>query len=145
MKEVFDILAKEWPLIADAPIIAIGGSLILLAVAFTGAWRLKNAIDDGQLKEQDARIDTLKERLQLAAEREQAVQKAREELEKQVQELKANAGAPKETLGPITASVDSALAAFRTANNELQKVVSIPIEQSISVQRNVIRVPQPPS
>ena len=123
--DVLDILQKEWPLVAGAPVIAIGGALILLTAAFTAAWNLRSAINDGQIKQRDALVDTLKERLLLATDREQAVQRAREELEKQVQELKAQiaAGASIEALTPITAKVDTALGVFRSANNELQKAL----------------------
>jgi hypothetical protein len=145
--EIFNILQKEWPLIAGAPILAIGGALILLVAAFTIAWKLKGAIDDGQIKERDAKIDTLNERLLFAGEREQAVQKAREELEKQVQELKrqVTAGAPKETLAPITARVDTALGDFRSANNELQKALVMidgrPAEYEVRGDRLLIKHP----
>ena len=122
--EIFDILQKEWPFIAGAPVIAIGGGLILLTVAFTAAWKLKSAIDDGQIKQRDAEMSVFNARLLLAKEREQAVQMAREEVEKQVQELKAQitAGASKEALARVTARVDNALFDFKSANNELQKV-----------------------
>ncbi len=138
--DIFDILQKEWPLVAGAPVIAIGGALTLFTAAFTMAWKLKSAIDDGQIK-------TLSARLLLAADREQAVRNAREELEKQVQELKAQitAGASQEALAPITARVDTALGVFVSANNELQKAfVTIegkPVEYEDRGDHLVIRHP----
>ena len=124
--EIFDILQREWPLIAGAPVIAIGGGLILLTAAFAVAWKLKSAIDDGQLRQRDAEFSVGNARLLLAKEQEQAVQKASEEVEKQVKQLKAQitAGASEEALALVTSRVDNAFFCFESANNELQQAMA---------------------
>lgn len=67
--EILDILQREWPLIAAAPVIAMGGALIVFLAAFTVAWKLKSAIDEGQINARNGQIDALNERLLLAKDR----------------------------------------------------------------------------
>ena len=93
MTDILDILTKEWPLFSGAPILAIGGALVIGAGAWTAAWKLKGSIDDGQVK-------AANERMQLAAEREKDVREKRDLLEREIAELKAQitGGAPQEAL-----------------------------------------------
>jgi hypothetical protein len=128
---------EELRVVIGAPHIVVP----LLLLVGGGAWWLKDKIDDGEVRGLKAKNEVLDERLKLAADREQAVQEARDELEKQVEELKAQiaAGATRETLAPVTARVDAALGEFRSANTALRQVISVPIGQSASVAANVIR------
>ena len=91
-----------------------------LITAAGAGWWLKAAIGKGENA-------ALKERLQLAREREADAKEKQTELEKQVQELKARtaAGAPREELAAISARVDVALGEFTTANNAVKNVLAV--------------------
>jgi len=116
----------------------------LLILVGGAAWWLKDKIDDGEIRGLKAKNDALDQRLQLAADRAQIVQEARDELEKQVEALKAQiaAGATRETLAPAATKIDVALGKFAQANAALQQLISAPIGQSVSVTPNVTRAPK---
>jgi uncharacterized protein involved in exopolysaccharide biosynthesis len=117
--DVFDLLAREWPLITGAPVLAIGGGVLLAGAAFIAAWKLKGSIDDGELRAYRAQ-------LQLAKDREADAKEKRDDYEKQVADLKAKAaaGASKEELAEISARVDAAFAEFQAANNAVNYVLN---------------------
>jgi hypothetical protein len=118
IKEIIEFVQKGSPLIAADPTIAIG----LIAVGFGVAWWLKSNWDTAQIKGAKAEVGALNARLLLAADREQAVKDARDELTKKVEELKDNivAGASKDVLAPFTVKVDTALDVLMSANNKLE-------------------------
>jgi hypothetical protein len=99
----------------------LGPLLVLIAgAAWTGAWKLKGSIDGGQL-------GALRERLELAKDREQNASAKTAALEKQIAELnqKVAAGASKEeVLAFIKKEVSGALSEAKTANNAVHHVLT---------------------
>jgi len=91
--------------------------LIVLALAV--GWWIRNKLSGAQ-------IVVLEERLRLAKDRDQDVQRAREKLEEEVGDLKSQiaAGAPKEQLAPFSAKVDAALGEFKSANTALNAAIT---------------------
>src|SRR6266852_6133487 len=116
----------------------------LLILVGGAAWWLKDKIDDGEIRGLNAKNDALDQRLQLAADRAQIVQEARDELEKQVEALKAQiaAGATRETLTPAATKIDVAIGKFAQASDALQQLISARIGQAVSVTPNVTRAPK---
>jgi chromosome segregation ATPase len=134
----------QWEVFITAPYII----LPLMVLSLVAGWWIGNKLAsagisglNGTISNLNARIGVLEERLRFAAEREQDVQRARETLEKQVEELKAQiaAGAQKEELAPISARVDAALGEFRAANTALSAIIGIHQPQSVTLTTNVNR------
>jgi len=75
-----EILEREWPVITGAPFLSIGGAVVLMIVFFTIGWKLKGAIDSGELR-------GINQRLQLAQEKETEVTRSVGEVKDQVQLL----------------------------------------------------------
>jgi hypothetical protein len=110
---------KTWTdglaVVTGAPHIVV--PLVIGAWGF--GWWLKGAITEGQIKERDERLELAKERVAFAAEKEAEVTKRVAELEK-----KAAAGAPKEELAALSASVDASLGELKAANTATSHVLN---------------------
>jgi hypothetical protein len=77
MGNISSTLAEEWPIIRDAPFIAITGAGIVAGAAAISAWWLRGHIYKGV-------NEVLKQQLQYTLNREQDVQRANEELKAQL-------------------------------------------------------------
>jgi hypothetical protein len=128
MPDILDLLAREWPLIANAPVLAIGGSLILLMAGWSVGWKLKGAIDDGEVRAANARME-------LAADRERDVREKLDLLQRAFRELrdKVATGASGQELGPVQYKFSSTLNDVVAANTALRQV----IEQ----ERQIVELP----
>src|SRR5450759_1724003 len=94
--DVIGILEREWPVITAAPVIVIGGAIIIAGLAAIGGWKLKGAIDGREIKELKAKadtaraqVDTAEARRQLVLKREQAALAVQAKLEREFQEYKS--------------------------------------------------------
>src|SRR5450631_1083228 len=90
-----DFLAKEWPVIRDAPHLFFGGvitiiipSILLMWFLFNWAYRLRLATKDAQLDEREERVTRAKEHQQYTEQKNKDLQSELEKLEAQ---LKAKA------------------------------------------------------
>jgi hypothetical protein len=119
----------QWEAFVTAPYVLMP----LVVLALVVGWWIGNKLAasrveglNGAIENLKANIDALRARLDLAADREKAVQLARAELEKQVAELKAQiaAGVSNEKLIATSAKVDMAITQFSTANNALATVLT---------------------
>lgn len=119
----------QWGVFMTAPYVL----LPLMVLALLIGWWIGNKLASARVEGLNGTVDNLKAniavleaRLELAADREKDVQRARAELEKQVQELKAQvgAGAPNEKIRAITARVDAAIGEFTTANTALSTAIT---------------------
>jgi hypothetical protein len=147
--DVIGILEREWPVITAAPIIVIGGAVIIAGLAAVGAWKLKGSIDGGEIRELKAQVDTAKAqvntaeaRRQLILEREQAALAAQAKLEREFQEYKAlKVAGTSETQLVAIDKIDAVLVELRTANAALSTAIHVPLMQSqkVSLTPTVIR------
>jgi len=106
---------QQWTAIMTAPYIMVPG----LGVAGLAGWLLKGIKSDG-------RIAVLEERLKFAAEKVEAADKAKAELEKQFKTYKEEvvAGRGAGTLASTAAKVDAAIADVSAANNAARVALS---------------------
>jgi hypothetical protein len=125
--DVMGILYRESPVITSAPVIVIGGAIIIAVIAAIVAWKLKASIDGGEISElqtqvgrAEAYVDTVKARRQLVFEREEDVLAAQAKLIREFQEYKALlvAGASESQLAAIN-KIEAALIACTTASTAL--------------------------
>ncbi len=147
--DVIGILEREWPVITAAPVIVIGGAVIIAGLAAVGAWKLKGSIDGGEIRELKAQVDTAKAqvntaeaRRQLILEREQAALAAQAKLEREFQEYKAlKVAGTSETQLVAIDKIDAVLVELRTANVALSTAIHVPLMQSqkVSLTPTVIR------
>ena len=147
--DVIGILEREWPVITAAPVIVIGGAVIIAGLAAVGAWKLKGSIDGGEIRELKAQVDTAKAqvntaeaRRQLILEREQAALAAQAKLEREFQEYKAlKVAGTSETQLVAIDKIDAVLVELRTANAALSTAIHVPLMQSqkVSLTPTVIR------
>jgi len=139
--DVIGILEREWPVITAAPVIVIGGAVIIAGLAAVGAWKLKDSIDGGEIRELKAQVDTAKAqvntaeaRRQLILEREQAALAAQAKLEREFQEYKAlKVAGTSETQLVAIDKIDAVLVELRTANAALSTAIHVPLMQSQKV------------
>ena len=139
--DVIGILEREWPVITAAPVIVIGGAVIIAGLAAVGAWKLKGSIDGGEIRELKAQVDTAKAqvntaeaRRQLILEREQAALAAQAKLEREFQEYKAlKVAGTSETQLVAIDKIDAVLVELRTANAALSTAIHVPLMQSQKV------------
>ena len=139
--DVIGILEREWPVITAAPVIVIGGAVIIAGLAAVGAWKLKGSIDGGEIRELKAQVDTAKAqvntaeaRRQLILEREQAALAAQAKLEREFQEYKAlKVAGTSETQLVAIDKIDAALVEVRTANTALSTAIHVPLVQAQKV------------
>jgi hypothetical protein len=115
---------NQWEVFISAPYLAMPLMVMALMVGWWIGNRLAGARLEGLSGSIDnfkANIEALKQRLDLAIDREADVQRARTELEQQVLELKAQiaVGAPNEKLAAASAKVGVAITEFSTANDAL--------------------------
>ena len=123
IKDFIEIAKAEWSVLAAAPFLV----LALIAVVASLIWWLKGSIDDGQIKQLNAHIAGLKaqldvrdERMRLAEEKREEVQKTAERLSGQVSVLTAQlqqhaAPAEIERTAGIIQSTTTALSSANTA------------------------------
>jgi cell division protein FtsL len=147
--DVIGILEREWPVITAAPVIVIGGAVIIAGLAAVGAWKLKGSIDGGEIRELKAQVDTAKAqvntaeaRRQLILEREQAALAAQAKLEREFQDYKAlKVAGTSETQLVAIDKIDAVLVELRTANAALSTAIHVPLMQSqkVSLTPTVIR------
>lgn len=125
------ILYRESPVITGAPVIVIGGAIIIVVITAIVAWKLKASIDGGEMSELQARVDraeayfdTVEARRQLVFEREEDVLAAQAKLIREFQEYKALlvAGASESQLAAIN-KIEAALIACTTASTALVPLV----------------------
>jgi cytochrome c-type biogenesis protein CcmH/NrfG len=90
----------------------LSGSLILVSIASTIAWKLKSAIDDGEVRAYKGQVDFAKQREAYAKEKQ-------DELEKQVADLRAKiaANASRAEVDESFGKVSVALEEAKVANN----------------------------
>ena len=139
--DVIGIFEREWPVITAAPVIVIGGAVIIAGLAAVGAWKLKGSIDGGEIRELKAQVDTAKAqvntaeaRRQLILEREQAALAAQAKLEREFQEYKAlKVAGTSETQLVAIDKIDAALVEVRTANTALSTAIHVPLVQAQKV------------
>jgi hypothetical protein len=124
--DILDILNREWPLIVGAPVLAIGGGVILFGVGCTFAWRLKSSIDDGQVRARQAETDAYKAQVALAKQREAVAKEKQDELEKQVADLetKIAANTSRAEVDESFEKVTIALGEAKAANNAVNYVLN---------------------
>jgi hypothetical protein len=139
--DVIGIFEREWPVITAAPVIVIGGAIIIAGLAAIGGWKLKGAIDGREIKELKAKadtaraqVDTAEARRQLVLKREQAALAVQAKLEREFQEYKGLyvAGASETQLAAID-KIDAALVEVRTANTALSTAIHVPLVQAQKV------------
>jgi hypothetical protein len=139
--DVIGIFEREWPVITAAPVIVIGGAIVIAGLAAIGAWKLKGSIDRGEIREFKAQVDTAKTQVksanaqrQLILECEQAALAAQAKLEREFQEYKAiNVAGTSETQLAAIDKIDAALVEVRTANTAVSTAISVPLVQSQEV------------
>jgi hypothetical protein len=114
----------QWEVFTSSPYVLMP----LITLALMAGWWIGNRLAGARVEGLNGTIDSLKANIGLleaqrdfAVDREKDVQRARTELEKQVQELKAEvaAGASSENLAATSARVGAAITQFSTANNAL--------------------------
>jgi hypothetical protein len=114
-----DNFPHEWFSVAKAPVV-IGGAILLLSAAVTSFWRF------GKLIAKRQRFRALLAYLPTVMDREAVAKEKREELGKQIEELKTKvaAGSEKEELTAISARIEAALADLRSAENAASDALS---------------------
>jgi hypothetical protein len=139
--DVIGILEQEWPVITAAPVIVIGGAIIIAVLTAIGAWKLKGSIDGGEIRELKAKANTTRAQVKTATarrrlilEREKASLAAQAKLEREFQEYKAIkvAGTSETQLAAID-KIDAAFVEVRTANTALCTAILVPLVQSQKV------------
>lgn len=117
-----NFLSEEWQLVRDAPVIAIGGALALFGLA----WMVARFAYSREITNLETKITAREAQLDLARDQEQAVSKARAQLEAEVAELRhqiASKASPEQVLATAN-STSAALEQFKVANNALQTTLS---------------------
>jgi hypothetical protein len=115
-----DFLAKEWPVIKDAPHLFIGGIIATIVLTVPIIWFVVN----WGYRRQRA---VSEERLKLAAEKVESADRAKDEVGKQFHAYKEEvaAGAGYEALVGRIAKVEAAIENLSIANNAVRSAIGI--------------------
>lgn len=110
--DIFSVLQREWPLIAAAPVIAIGGAFLVAITCGGFAWWLRASIDDGELR-------AFRAQLELARQREANARDRQADLERDIAALQTKiAESPSaEEFKSLSDKVDEAFVQLSNANN----------------------------
>jgi hypothetical protein len=124
-------IQMEWLVISGAPLL-FAGAVIAVGSAL---WGLIWLIYRGEIKQKNARIESINERLNLAIDKSQIASKVEEELNKKVQTLEKAiaAKADNDSLIKLSAEVKEDFAKLATANNA--------VSSTLSARLNVTEVP----
>jgi hypothetical protein len=120
--DLWKLLTQGWPVITAAPFIVLG----LMAAAAGIAWWMRRSLDRGTINGLTAQVGALKERLQLAADREQAAIEARILVEAKVTNLHEliEGGAPMQAIASTSSSAVTSLRDLDLAQNEVSAALA---------------------
>jgi hypothetical protein len=115
--DLWKLLTQGWPVITAAPFIVLG----LMAAAAGVTWWFRGSLDKATISGLVAQVGALKERLQLAADREHAAIEAREVVGAQVADLQAliERNAPMQAIASRSSSAVTSLQSLIQAQNDV--------------------------
>ena len=105
--DLWKLLNQGWPVITAAPFIVLG----LMAAAAGVAWWFRGSLDKATISGLTAQVGALSERLQLAADKEQAAIEARKVVEAAIENLQGliEGGAPMQAIASSSSSAVTSL------------------------------------